>query len=150
MDEIKNTGQIDLREAIINDRFLTVKGKELAYIGRGEYPIRYGGFGHCFILEDCNGKRYAYTYDGLVPDDMDSIHYLSDHCSLQKKIGIDSPEQKVIEESSTKAERAERAERVEIRLKIALKLVDDVDNKITRVCLKKQIDEIEAAIMDFD
>lgn len=144
MDEFKNTGQIDLREAIINDRFLTVKGKELAYIGRGEYPIRYGGFGRCFILEDCNGKRYAYTYDGLVPDDMDSIHYMSDHCSLQKKIGIDNPEQKVVEEGSTKAER------VEIRLKIALKLVDDVDNKITRERLKKQIDEIEAAIMDFD
>ena len=145
MDEIKNTGrQIDLREAIISDRFLTVKGKELTYIGRGEYPNRFGGLGYCFVLEDCNGKRYSYTYDGLVPDDMDAICYLSDHCILQKKIDIDNREQKVVEEGSTKAER------VEIRLKIALKLVDDVDNRNLRERLKKQIDKIEAAIMDFD
>lgn len=145
MDEIKNTGQIDLREALIGDRFVDVSGKKLTYVGRGEYTNKRGYFGYCFILLDCsNGKRYAYTYDGLVPDDMDSIHYLSDHCSLQKKIDINNPEQKVVEEGSTKAER------VEIRLKIALKLVDDVDNKITRERLKKQIDEIEAAIMDFN
>lgn len=145
MDEIKNTGQIDLREAIISDRFLTVKGKELTYIGRGEYQNRFGCIGYCFVLEDCNGKRYSYTYDGLVPDDMDAIHYLSDHCSLQKKIDIDNREQKVLEkEGST------QAERVEIRLKIALRLVDDVDNRNMRERLKKQIDKIEAAIMDFD
>lgn len=75
---------------------------------------------------------------------MDAICYLSDHCILQKKIDIDNREQKVVEEGSTKAER------VEIRLKIALKLVDDVDNRNLRERLKKQIDKIEAAIMDFD
>lgn len=144
MDEIKNTGQIDLRQAIIGDRFVDVNGKELTYVERGDYLDKNCGIAYGFILKDCRGKRYVYTYDGLVPDDMDPILYVSDHCSLQKKIGIDNPEQKVVEEGSTKAER------VEIRLKIALKLVDDVDNKITRERLKKQIDEIEAAIMDFD
>jgi hypothetical protein len=143
MDEIKNTGKIDLRQALIGDRFVNVNGKELTYVEIGEYLDKRGGIGYGFILIDCNGKRYAYTYDGLVPDDMDPIHYLSDHCSLQKKIDIDNSEQKVVEEGSTKAER------VEIRLKIALKLVDDIDNRNMRERLKKQIDKIEAAIMDF-
>lgn len=143
MDEIENTGQIDLREALIGDSFLTVKGKQLTYIGRGQYKNNCGGLGYGFILRDCRGENYAYTYNGrLVPDDM--YHYLSDHCSLQKKIDIDNPEQKVVEECSTQAERAER---VEIRLKIALKLLDDKDSKIEH--LKKHIDYVERAIMDF-
>lgn len=141
MDEIKNTGQIDLRQAIAGDRFVDVNGKELTYVERGDYLDKNCGIAYGFILRDCRGKRYVYTYDGHIPDDM--YYCMSDHCSLQKKIDIDNPEQKVVEEGSTKAER------VEIRLKIALKLVDDVDNRNMRERLKKQIDKIEAAIMDF-
>jgi hypothetical protein len=91
------------------------------------------------MLVDCSGINYAYTYNGLVPDDMD--YYLSDHCSLQKIIDIDNQEQKVVVVGSSKAERVER------RLKIALKLLD---NWRVGEDLKMQIDQIESAIMNFD
>lgn len=136
MDNINKAGQIDLKNAVEGDKFIDYNGRELTFAGRGGYKRKYSNdFGDCFILVDNIGHSYPYQNNGLLPVDME--FELSSHCNLKKKIDI-------VEEDGIKAER------VEIRLKIALKLVDDVDNRNMRERLKKQIDKIEAAIMDFD
>lgn len=133
MDKINKAGQIDLKNASEGDKFIDYNGRELTFAGRGGYKRKYiNDFADCFILLDNMGHSYPYLNNGLLPVDME--FELNGHCRLKKKIDI-------VEEDGIKAER------VEIRLKIALKLLD---NWRVGEDLKMQIDQIESAIMNFD
>lgn len=140
MDEFEKRGLIDLNNAKEKDIFLNLNGKKLMYLGLGKYISLSNELKECYLFEDEECVRHGYSRFGQVLSDMQTY---SGYCSLKEKIN-DTKNEVVNIYPSIKEH-----ERVEIRLKIALKLVDDVDNRNMRERLKKQIDKIEAAIMDF-
>lgn len=143
MDEIEKRGLIDLNNAKEKDIFLDINGKKLMYLGQGKYRSLSNELKECYLFEDDEFVRYGYSRFGQVLSDIKT--YPKGYYNLKEN--INDTKNEVV---NTYPLSIKEHERVEIRLKIALRLVDDVDNRNTRERLKKQIDKIEAAIMDFD